>query len=75
MRSVRDDRGGGGASGHGLQVSRRIGSPDMREQVRVATELVDVVTVLLPVSQTAPDKRLRRDNEKEGEGGVNKLLS
>lgn len=71
MRSIRDDRGGGGAIGCGLQVSRRIGSPDVREQVRVATELVDVITVLLPVSQTAANKRLHRDNEKEEEGGVN----
>lgn len=32
----------------------------MRKEVRVAAQLVDVKAVLLPVSQTAADKRLRR---------------
>lgn len=40
----------------------------MREQVRVATELVDVVTVLLSVRQAAPDKRLWRDKRERGRG-------
>lgn len=32
----------------------------MRKKVRVTAQLVDVKAVLLPVSQTAADKRLRR---------------
>ncbi len=35
----------------------------MRKKVRVAAQLVDVKAILLPVSQTAADKRLQRKRQ------------
>lgn len=61
VRSVGDDSWRSSrAGGRGLQVSWRIGSPHVRQKVRVAAQLVNVEAVFLPVSQTAADKRLRR---------------
>ncbi len=35
----------------------------MRKKVRVAAQLVDVKAILLPISQTAADKRLQRKRQ------------
>lgn len=63
--SVRDDTRWGesrAGSAH-LQVSGRARPPHVREQVRVATHLMNVNAVLLPVCQTSPYEGLDRKTE------------
>lgn len=60
--SVWDDTGGAEswASSTHLQISRRAWSPHVREQVGVASHLVNVNAVLLPVCQATPYESLER---------------